>query len=91
MRLGKEQVYFTLMLLSGAACGVIASRNPELARGSFPPLLWILFASLVIDLVMMRLPGNRGLATIAMPWRVAAFICAAGLYTAISAFAPAAP
>lgn len=83
MRLTRERLYFCLMLVAGIACGVIAVRAPELARGSFPPLVWILAVSLMLDLVMMRLPGSKGLETIAMPWRIGSFIGAALLYLLI--------
>ncbi|OQW51626.1 MAG: hypothetical protein A4S15_10360 [Candidatus Raskinella chloraquaticus] len=79
------------MLAAGIACGVIAVRAPDLARGSFPPLVWILAVSLMLDLVMMRLPGNKGLQTITMPWRVAGFIGAALLYLAVAQLAPSLP
>mgnify|MGYP003384542262 CR=1 FL=1 len=91
MRLTREHIYFCLMLVGGIACGVIAVRAPDLARGSFPPLVWILAVSLMLDLVMMRLPGNKGLQTITMPWRVAGFIAAALLYLAIAQLSPSLP
>jgi len=91
MRFTREHIYFCLMLAAGIACGVIAVRAPDLARGSFPPLVWILAVSLMLDLVMMRLPDNKGLQTITMPWRVAGFIGAALLYLAVAQLAPSLP
>lgn len=84
----RPQIYFALMVIAGLVVGLIVARNPAFATGSVSPIMWILFVSLAIDLVMMRLPGNQGVATVPMPWRVTGFIAAVGLYTATSAFTP---
>ena len=86
--MGKQHLYVLLMLITGVIVGVVVAGRPELDQGSLPPFSWILFVSLAIDLVIMRLPGSQGIATLPMPWRVAGFICAVLLYILVSRFLP---
>lgn len=80
----RENIHIFLMLIVGAAAGIVIIYFPALRASTFPPLVWILMASLAIELVMMRLSASRGFNSLPTLWRVAGFIGAVLVYLIVS-------
>ncbi len=86
MRLSRTAaIYIAIMLVAGVVIGAIALARPHWREAPLPPVAWPLGVSLLLDLALTPLVASGRLPPLTMNERLAGFVGAGLIVTAILA------
>lgn len=89
--LTSRNLFIALMAVAGLILGGLVLRQPAIAAGTIPPVMWLLVVSFVVDLVIMQLGRNAGFQPLDTITRFIGFCVATLIYLAVTLLLAPAP